>query len=117
MKIIVGEENIQEIKDKYTVLQLDTFSISGKLVKSYCLIEQVPIEELSLLQHHAELHRNLMINYDKRNWNFCEQAIAHLFGKWNQELDSFYDNLSQRIKTFKQNEMNDDWTPILDRSV
>lgn len=115
MKIIVGEENIQDISDKYVVLPLDTFLVSGQLIKTYCVVEHIPITEIAQIEHFADLHRNLMFNYDKRNWNFCEQAIEHLLGRWNRELDTFYASLSDRIRNFKNDDPGTDWIPALTR--
>jgi hypothetical protein len=69
--------------------------------------------EMATLENLKNLHANLVSNYKKKDWNFCEQAIEQLIGKWNGEMDSFYAELSARIQTFKQTDPGDDWDGVI----
>ncbi len=111
MNIILGRENIEQAQEKYTVLELDTLIINGAAdpVTAYCLIEQVPIDQISGMDQFRDLHNNLMANYRKRNWKYCEDAIEHLMGQWGGELDSFYTEMSQRISRLRHQVLDDDW--------
>jgi hypothetical protein len=60
------------------------------------VVEQIPITELSTVESLKDLHANLITNYAKQDWNYCEQAIEHLMGKWGGEVDSFYMELKTR---------------------
>lgn len=117
MNIILGEDQARPLAEKYTVLTLDSFSIASnpQPIKSFCVIENMPITEMAQCESYRDLHENLMINYGRRNWNYCEQAIEHLMGRWNRELDSFYTNLLDRVQQHKQQEPPEDWTPTLSR--
>lgn len=117
MNIVVGEENAQPLRDRYTVLSLDTFRIAGQdhLIKSFCVVETVPLQEVKKIDQWQDLHENLMINYGRQNWNYCEQALEHLRGRWNRELDSFYQDLSQRIESRKPHGVDPAWSPVIDR--
>jgi hypothetical protein len=118
MNIILGRENIEQAQEKYTVLELDTLIINGAAdpVTAYCLIEQVPIDQISGIDQFRDLHNNLMANYRKRNWKYCEDAIEHLRGKWGGELDSFYTEMSQRISQLRQQVLDDDWHGIINKT-
>jgi len=111
MNIILGHENAEQARDKYTVLELDTLIINGAAdpVTAFCLIEQVPIDQIAVIDQFRDLHNNLMKNYRLRNWKFCEDAIEHLQGKWGGELDSFYTEISQRISQLKKQNLDDEW--------
>lgn len=111
MHIIFGKDQLDLFKDKYTVLELDTFRVEDQqeTVTAYCVIENVPITEIAQLTMWEDLHRNLIENYQKRNWKFCEDALGHLQGRWNSEVDSFYANLSERIQQLKEIELPEDW--------
>jgi hypothetical protein len=114
---IIFKENSAEISKKYTVLDLDTFSIpDGSAHTVCCVVENTPITELAELEDLKELHANLIENYGKQNWNSCEQAIEHLVGKWGGEVDSFYKELQQRIEILKNMTLPNDWTPIIPKS-
>jgi|LakMenE01Jun11ns_1017448.scaffolds.fasta_scaffold9548637_2 hypothetical protein len=116
MNIIFGN-NIEQIPDKYTILELDQFRLppDGKIVSSYCIVDQIPLEELALLDHHRTLHNNCINGYRNRQWEFCEQALETLRGCWNSKLDTFYNHLADRIATLKNQTLSDDWCGIIDK--
>lgn len=119
MNIILGDINQSEISDKYIILTLDTFKISGadEPVKSFCILEDIPIADLMQVEALRDLHENLIKNYGLRNWNYCEQALEHLMGRWDGQIDSFYENLSQRVISYKQHEPGPDWSPVINRQA
>jgi hypothetical protein len=113
MNIIFKTDSIN-IEEKYTVLTLDTFSFpDGSLHTACCVVENIPIAELPIIENLKELHNNLIVNYGKRNWNFCEQAIEHLMGKWGGEVDSFYQELMTRITQLKTQDLDETWSPVI----
>ena len=111
MYIIFGDDQAQEIGKKYTVLELDTvrFAPSGTTATAYAVIENIPIPDLPKLSFQQDLHKNLMENYRKKDWNFCEQAIENLVGSFGNELDTFYVELQSRINNYKDNDPGEDW--------
>lgn len=119
MNILLGSDNIQGVTDKYTVLELDAIRIGGleEPIQAYCLVENISIPEVMGLESLRDLHGNLIKNYRRRDWNYCEQALAHLRGKWNGELDSFYNELWSRIQTLKEIELDDSWDWAIKRGA
>lgn len=117
MNIILGQENAEKIQDQYVVLELDTMRLANldQPVTAYCLIEKLSLEEMMQIEQFRGLHKNLMKNYFLRNWQYCENALNHLRGKWNGELDSFYDTLSDRVSTFKNQTLDNNWDGFVDR--
>jgi len=119
MNIIFGTEMAEQAQDRYTVLELDTLNLvpTGETVTAYCLVETVPITEMPAVASLQDLHSNLMTEYRKQNWHYCEDAITHLTGKWGGELNSFYTELYQRIQSLKQTDLPEDWTGRVDKTV
>jgi hypothetical protein len=114
---IIFKKNIIDVDEKYIVLDLDTFQLpDGSLHTACCVVENVPILELAQIPQLKELHTNLMLEYGKRNWNYCEQAIDHLTGKWGGEMDSFYMDLKTRIDSLKDKDLDDSWSPVIPKS-
>ena len=109
MHIILGDQITKEITDKYIVLELDHFQITDieYAVSAYCLVENVPIAELPHADQFRDLHANLIRNYRLGNWKFCEDALEHLQGRWNGEVDSFYHELSTRITRLRDQQLDD----------
>jgi hypothetical protein len=119
MNIIFGTEMAKQAQERYTVLELDSFNLlpTDQVITAYCIVETIPIEEMPSLPDLEIMHQNLMAEYRKQNWEFCQDAIAHLTGKWNGELNSFYIELHQRIQRLKQQDLDQDWTGRLDKIV
>jgi hypothetical protein len=119
MNIIFGTEMAEQAQQRYTVLELDTFNLlpTDEVVTAYCIVEIIPIEEMPAIESLKDLHKNLMAEYRKQNWHYCEDAIAHLTGKWHGELNSFYIELYQRISKLKQENLSQDWNGRVDKTV
>jgi hypothetical protein len=119
MNIIFGLKSVETFEERYTVLELDTFLLqpTNEVVTAYCLVETIPIQEMPAVVSLKELHSNLMAEYRKRNWHYCEDTIGHLTGKWHGELNSFYTELYLRIQTLKQQDLPDSWTGRMDKTV
>jgi len=117
MNIIFGDNVAELAREKYTVLELDTFVIEDRdqTATAYAIVEKIPLLEMTNLPHYQDLHENLMREYRKRNWKYCEDAIGHLRGRWSTELDSFYSELQQRIQNLKTQSLDDSWTGAIPR--
>ena len=117
MNIMFEDSITNDVKSKYLLLELDTFYFTDidKNKTAYCLIESAPIQEMFNVEKNLELHKNLVKNYKLRNWKYCEDALEHLVGKWNGELDSFYKDIADRVEKNKTQNLDDSWTGIIIR--
>ena len=119
MNIIFETEVTPEIEEKYILLELDTFrrTSDGQVRKSFCVLtnEDITLQEIAIIEKQKELHNNLIKNYKKQDWNYCQEAISNLQGKWKGEVDTFYSVLSNRIKEFNAKDPADqaDWDHII----
>ena len=113
---IIFKENSEEIAKKYVVLDLDTFSVpDGSTHTVCCVVENIPITELSETENLKALHTTLIESYSARDWNKCDRAIEQLVGKWGGEVDSFYKEIQKRIELLKTLDLPADWSPIIPR--
>lgn len=117
MNILLDAHLHPEITEKYMLLELDSVLLPGKdtPTTAYCLIEKLSIEEMFQIEQWCNLHKNFMKNYRLRNWNYCVQALDHLTGRWQGELDSFYSTMRSRIDGFIENDPGSEWSGVLDR--
>lgn len=114
MQIIFGD-NVNLLKDRFTVLELDTFCKveAAEPITAWCVVTELPLQEINILEHLVKLHQDLVSEWKKQNWNFCLQALNQLKGRWNGELDSFYQNLEERIQQLIHNPPDHPWSPMI----
>lgn len=114
MNIVFGDEHIQNLNEKYLILELDTFKVNESVVPTYCIIDSSSISIDSLTDEtSSQLHSELIENYKKGDLKFCKDAIKNLYGKFNGELDSFYDIFSSRLDKIS---FDDEWCSTIDVS-
>lgn len=117
MHIIFGDD-AKKLADKFTVLELDTikFSNSGQKTTIYCVIENIPLPDFPVVDAYIKVHHDMMQAYRDRNWDYVETAIKGLTGKWNGEVDSFYQILYNRVESLKEQTLDDSWDGTVEKS-
>lgn len=116
MKIVLApEEQIADVAERYLVLELDTFRIQDKEIPSWCVIDagDIGLAEMTELKHWKEQHESLIRNYKKGDFNFVEQMLEHLKGKFGGNLDSFYMEVYARLQQPKP----DVWDPVIEKEA
>jgi hypothetical protein len=112
MNIIFGD-SVDTLPDHYIKLELDTFcTTDGDNTTAYCLIEKLALDEFVTMDSYKKIHADVIDAYRNQHWNYCEQAIEGLMGKWSGELDTFYEDLLGRVKQHKENGVPKDWTAV-----
>ncbi len=121
MLVVFGKENADKLKDRMTILELDTFMQDGlqEPVTAYAVLqfEDIPLDEIPQIENMANLHNTMWEEYRARRFNFCEQAMEHLRGKWKGSLDSFYDEFSSRIKNLQESQLPKNWSGVIYKSI
>jgi hypothetical protein len=117
MNIIFGNA-INTVSSAHTILELDTFKImpSGQLVKTYCVISNIPLTEFSQLENNKHIHQQLIEQYRQQNWTYCQSAVHSLIGCWNGEMDTFYQHLADRIDEHVTNPLDENWDYTITRN-
>jgi hypothetical protein len=119
MNIIFGKEQAEVLKDKYTVLELDTFQVGpdGLRITAYCTIENIPLDEIADIVKNTDLHNDLLQFYQTREWKKSLQLIDQLIGLWGGELDSFYFELQSRINNLLDQDPGTNWNSVIIKDV
>jgi hypothetical protein len=101
MQIIFGRENAEKLKERYTVLDLETVEKEGTKLEVFCLIpgEKIGLADLPQLEQWTTLHNDFLNGYHTQQWDYCRQCIEHLMGKFGGEVDTFYEEILNRINT------------------
>lgn len=114
MNIVLENKLTEELKDKYMLVELDTFQYEdGQSMKSYGIVtkDEITLQDFQNVDMYIELHNNLIKNYRMKNWKFCEDSLDHLRGKFRGEFDSFYAIMTERIEQLKGIDLPDTWSP------
>ena len=108
---IVFDSVLSKLGDKYTLLELDTFQdpITARRSTAWCVVENIPLDELPIAQELRLAHDSMMRLYRDRQWDRCINTAQGLRGRWGGELDSFYDNLEQRVQELRDQELDLSW--------
>jgi hypothetical protein len=96
----LGSQAYEKLKDNYTILQLETFQVNGQDVPSYCVLDNecIPITELPELENLKKIHSDFVIEYYKGNYDYCRSTGEFLIGRWGGKVDSFYQEILNRIR-------------------
>ena len=119
MNIIFGTEQAEKLRERFTVLELDTFTFGnhGPNVTAYCVMEGIPMDKLPLIESWQRLHEALIKNYQQRNWAYCQTLIEQLTDAWNSEMNSFYDEIQVRLDRLILENPGEEWTPVIERPM
>ena len=100
MQLIFGRENAESLRERYTVLDLETIEKDGVSLEVFCLIpgEKIGINDLPQLDRWITLHNDFLNGYHTQQYNYCRQCIEHLMGKFGGDVDSFYSIILERIE-------------------
>ena len=120
MHIVLEDDNIDinEISDRYIVLDLDKFDVAGEIKQSYCILDAsaIPLGEMPEIQHWTKNHNKIIENYHKRNWNFVTEMCDHIRNRWGGELVTFYDDIKERAEKYsKRTDLGEEWTGVIKR--
>ena len=101
MQIVFTKEVADQLREKYTLLQLDTIQPDGYgEVETYCVLEPENIVmEMGSLPDNVSKHNQLVEALENEDCNRARDLCRELMGKFGGDLDSFYEVVIDRIDT------------------
>ena len=116
MHIIFDNSDIQKMKEKHIVLELDVFRFpNNQIATAHCVVEKISLDTISQMENYIKLHDDLIKGYRNRQWKYCNDAIEYLMGSFGGDLDTFYTNLKTRVDGFIKEEPPKDWSYIIQK--
>ena len=116
MHIIFGTDVVNEIRadGRHTILELDTIRPAPDRdpVTAYCVVSEIPLTEISQTEAYVIWHHELLEAYRRKDWEESVRCLNLLSGKFNGDLDTFYNELRERIRVFLTSPPPDDWDGI-----
>jgi len=98
MQIVFNREAAEQLRSRYTVLDLEKFDVEGKVLETFCVVpaEKLAFMDLTKLQEQKDNHQEFVLALQEKNW---QQVIAmqdKVHGSFGGELDTFYDEIVSR---------------------
>lgn len=114
MNIIMGDEVAQDLADRFMVLALDQFDIPGAPapVQAYCVIEDPGLEDLLRAPELQRLHAEMLQHYRTQQWDQCLDCVHRLRGAWRGQVDTFLDDLAQRVQQHRHETLPPGWSGV-----
>lgn len=111
MNIVFSREAADKLRDRFTILEVDSVRVGEELLECFCVLDadSVPLEEMTHLERKVKMHEDLVSQYRAKNWDFCLEVIPHLTGSFKGTLDSFYTSLATRVAQYKNDGVSADW--------
>lgn len=99
MQIVFGKDNVTQLREKYTVLELEEVKTPNGMLEPYCVI---PVEHIALnlgqIGPDIALHEKFVQAIKDNDVKLCLDLYEHLLGKFGGELDSFYQIVAERCR-------------------
>lgn len=109
MNIIFSDQEFS-IGGGYVVLELDRFCVApDQQAQAWAVVGNLPVHEFPNLEFFKRLHQDMMQGFRNQHWDYVEQSLDQLIGRWNGELDSFYQNIRTRVVSYRANPPAQDW--------
>lgn len=98
MDIIFSREAADNLRERYTVLELETFEVEGQVLETFCVVPAERIYmEMQDLSSNVKLHEQLIQAIKDKDAKLCQDLSEILKGRFGGELDSFYDIIQERF--------------------
>lgn len=100
MQVIFSRKIADELRDRYTILELETFTVQDQILETFCVVsgDKMNLADLPHLADHIKMHEEFIEQLKLKNYKFCMDAIEHLMGKFGGDLDSFYEIIMERCQ-------------------
>ena len=99
MQIVFKRDIADQLKERYTVLELETFIVDGIALEAFCVVpaEKLAFTDLNELNINIAAHNVFLSALKNKDHDLCMAMHKDLLGKFGGELDSFYDAIAERI--------------------
>jgi hypothetical protein len=98
MQIVFDTKVAAELRERYTVLELETFHVQGTDLTAYCVVpaEKLVFMDLSKLEEQKENHAGFLTALQNKQWDLIIKCYDTVRGQFGGELDSFYSEIVSR---------------------
>jgi adenylate cyclase len=113
--IVLGPVTAERVEGEYFTLPLDCIAVKGKkegVDISTVFYNPTDSSELAKWQHDRAVHNLMLENYRKQEWKKAIALIETLKGKFNGQMDHYYDLWLERIEEMRNANLPADWDGV-----
>ncbi len=112
VKIVLGSLTAQQVQDEYFVLPLDCIAVKGKKegVDIYTVLGR--IDELNIPSNDTQMHTAMLELYRQQKFDIAIKFCKDLMGRFNGEMDHYYEAWIERCKEMKNAKLPEDWDGV-----
>ena len=112
--IVLGPITAERVGDEYFTLPLDCIAVKGKKegVNISTVFYNPPREQQPFWEHDRDVHGIMLDYYRKQQWSKAIALVETLKGKFNGNMDQYYDLRQERIEEMKNAGLPEDWDGV-----
>ena len=112
--IVLGPVTAERIGDEYFTLPLDCIAVKGKKdgVNISTVFYNPPREQKPFWEHDRDVHGIMLDYYRKQEWKKAIALVEALKGKFNGNMDQYYDLWLERIEEMQNAGLPEDWDGV-----
>jgi len=112
--IVLGQITAERVGDEYFTLPLDCIAVKGKkegVNISTVFYNPLP-EQKTDWEHDRQVHGLMLEYYRKQDWSKASALVEALKGKFNGQMDQYYNIWQERIKEMTNAGLSEDWDGV-----
>jgi adenylate cyclase len=109
VKMVIGPQTYEYVKDEYLCLELDCLAVKGKTkgVNIYTIVNK---NGLNIAYSRA--HADFIQYYREQNWDKALEYIPYVELAFEGEMKEYYQMMVERIEEYKANPLPKDWDGV-----
>jgi hypothetical protein len=97
MKIIFDNPDLEAMRSRHILLELDTVMVQDQPRRFYCVLDDFDFTEFPAICEYAKQHQRFMDLYRARAWSQCLMLLDQLEAHELRDMQSFYHEMRQRL--------------------
>ena len=100
VKMVIGPQTYEYVKDEYLCLELDILAVKGKAigVNIYTIVDKTPINE-----NYARTHADFIKYYRAQEWDRLDNYFEVLKTAFGGDMTEYYEMMKERVEDYKVN--------------
>jgi adenylate cyclase len=109
VKMVIGPETYEYVKDEYLCLELDCLAVKGKTkgVNIYTIVNKNGLN-IAFARAHAEF----ITHYREMNWDKALEYIKCMNNAFEGDMKEYYVMMKERIEEYRMNPLSKDWDGV-----